>query len=203
MSEHDTERDEQTDDRGDQDGDQAQDDVDVSSGGVAVEGYETHNLPPDKREAVMTAESPDDVSDDLIKEIEEERDRRLDPENRPEGAEVDNTKRTFVPAEAKFEDSDIDQDPELGQDLPPVGGDAGAAPTRDDSDDSSDSSDSSDSGNEGQETSRHDEESGDPKDDTATQTSGTDDPTAGDDSGDDAGDNDSGDAEPAKGRHRA
>ena len=34
-------------------------------------------------------ENPPD--DEEVKEIEEERERRLDPENRPDGAEVDNT----------------------------------------------------------------------------------------------------------------
>lgn len=68
-------------------------------------------------------DSSDEVDDDLLKEIEEERERRLAPENRPDNVEVDNTKRVFVPAEAKFEDSDIDQDPDLGQEgLAPVGG---------------------------------------------------------------------------------
>ena len=86
----------------------------------------------EQTQALLEADSPDDVGDDLISEIEEERDRRLDPENRPDNVEVDNTKRVFVPAEAKFEDSEIDQDPSLGQEgLAPVGGS--------DDDDSSDS----------------------------------------------------------------
>ena len=36
-----------------------------------------------------------------IKEIEEERERRLDPDNRPENSEVDNTERTFDDGEFK------------------------------------------------------------------------------------------------------
>ncbi len=39
--------------------------------------------------------------EDEIQEIEEERERRLDPDNRPEGAEVDNTQRTFEDGEFK------------------------------------------------------------------------------------------------------
>ena len=37
-----------------------------------------------------------DVSEEEQREIAEERERRLDPDNRPEGAEVDNTQRTVV-----------------------------------------------------------------------------------------------------------
>lgn len=129
-----------------------------SASGVVVEGYETHNAPREQTKALLEAESPDDVEDDLIKEIEEERDRRLDPENRPPNTEVDNTKRVFVPAEAKFEDSEIDQDPSLGQEgLAPVGGDKD--PARDT----------------GSEDSDHSGE--DPQDDTEAVTSGTSDPT--------------------------
>jgi hypothetical protein len=39
-------------------------------------------------------------------EIEEERERRLDPENRPDGAEVDNTDRTFDHDRGLFTDSE-------------------------------------------------------------------------------------------------
>jgi hypothetical protein len=39
-------------------------------------------------------------------EILEEREERLDPENRPDNAEVDNTQRTFDPATGMFEDVD-------------------------------------------------------------------------------------------------
>ncbi|MGH3337044.1 MAG: hypothetical protein ACRDOZ_14595 [Nocardioides sp.] len=47
-------------------------------------------------------ENPPDEQEQ--KEIEEERERRLDPDNRPEGSEVDNTQRTFDEDEWKFED---------------------------------------------------------------------------------------------------
>lgn len=39
-------------------------------------------------------------------EIDAERDRRLDPENRPDGAEVDNTDRTFDSERGRFTDSE-------------------------------------------------------------------------------------------------
>ncbi len=38
--------------------------------------------------------------------MEEEREERLDPDNRPEGAEVDNTEREFDVDRGQFKDSD-------------------------------------------------------------------------------------------------
>jgi hypothetical protein len=49
--------------------------------------------------------------DDEVQEIEEDRKRRLDPDSRPEGAEVDNTQRTFDTDTGLFTDSD-DHDPD-------------------------------------------------------------------------------------------
>ena len=50
---------------------------------------------------------PDKEPDDETKkEIEEERQRRLDPANRPDAAEVDNTDRTFDAERGKFTDAD-------------------------------------------------------------------------------------------------
>lgn len=57
-------------------------------------------------------DSPDEAPDDLLQEIEQEREERLDPDNRPDGAEIDNTDRTFVVERGRFEDSDVDE--ELG-----------------------------------------------------------------------------------------
>ncbi len=47
-----------------------------------------------------------ELSESEVEEIEEERQRRTAPENRPDGAEVDNTDRDFDPVAGKFEDSD-------------------------------------------------------------------------------------------------
>lgn len=44
--------------------------------------------------------------DDTKQDMEEERERRLHPENRPEGAEVDNTDRTFDVDRGQFTDSE-------------------------------------------------------------------------------------------------
>ncbi len=74
--------------------DQAQDD----------EGFEGHG----EAAAALEEEPPEDTK----REIDEERERRLDPDNRPDGAEVDNTDRTFVVERGRFEDSDVDE--ELG-----------------------------------------------------------------------------------------
>ena len=49
-------------------------------------------------------ENPPDEQEQ--REIDEERERRLDPENRPEGSEVDNTGRTFDVDEWRFEDGE-------------------------------------------------------------------------------------------------
>ena len=47
----------------------------------------------------------DDVPDE---ELERERQERLDPENRPENTEVDNSDRTFDPETGLFEDTDLE-----------------------------------------------------------------------------------------------
>lgn len=61
---------------------------------------------------VSQYDSPEEAPDELLKEIDEERERRLDPDNRPDGAEVDNSKRDFDVEHGRFEDSDTDE--ELG-----------------------------------------------------------------------------------------
>jgi hypothetical protein len=48
-------------------------------------------------------EKPDD---ETREEIEEERKERLDPDNRPDNAEVDNTPRDFDVERGKFKDAD-------------------------------------------------------------------------------------------------
>jgi len=56
----------------------------------------------------MTGGLPDaeDVDQSEIEEIEAERERRLDPENRPDNVEVDNTQRTFDEEAGMFTDSE-------------------------------------------------------------------------------------------------
>lgn len=47
----------------------------------------------------------DEVSDQAKGELEQDRQERLDPDRRPDGAEVDNTDRTFDPEAGLFTDS--------------------------------------------------------------------------------------------------
>ncbi|QZY29941.1 hypothetical protein [Nocardioides coralli] len=49
---------------------------------------------------------PEDVDQEEIDEIEEEREERLAPDNRPDGAEVDNTQRDFDTEVGMFTDHD-------------------------------------------------------------------------------------------------
>lgn len=48
---------------------------------------------------------PDEVSDQEKEEIEKERQERLDPGQRPDGTEVDNTERDFDPEAGMFTDN--------------------------------------------------------------------------------------------------
>ena len=61
----------------------------------------------DERAGRSLGIEPDKEPDDETKQdMEEERERRLDPDNRPDGAEVDNTERTFDHERGQFTDSD-------------------------------------------------------------------------------------------------
>jgi hypothetical protein len=53
--------------------------------------------------------------DDEVQEMEEERDRRLDPDHRRDATEVDNTERTFDPDTGRVTDSE-----EYDEDAPPA-----------------------------------------------------------------------------------
>ena len=62
----------------------------------------------------MTGALPDadDMSQEELDEIEAERKERTSSDNRPEGAEVDNTDREFDPVQGQFTDSE--PDPSVG-----------------------------------------------------------------------------------------
>ena len=79
---------------------------------------------------IDTQAEPDE---DTKKEMEEEREKRLDPDNRPEGAEIDNTERTFDVDRGQFTDSEDYDDSE-----PPPFADPEDPNQSDDSDDSDD-----------------------------------------------------------------
>jgi hypothetical protein len=67
----------------------------------------------DERAGRSLGIEPDKEPDEETKQdMEEERERRLDPDNRPDGAEVDNTDRTFDHERGQFTDSDEYDDSE-------------------------------------------------------------------------------------------
>ncbi|MGH3414281.1 MAG: hypothetical protein ACRDPH_14500 [Marmoricola sp.] len=53
----------------------------------------------------------DGISEEHVDDIDQDRSHRLDPENRPENTEVDNTGRTFDPEVGEFTDEQ-DYDPD-------------------------------------------------------------------------------------------
>lgn len=58
--------------------------------------------PAEQPDPIDEAEQPPaDVTDETNEQI---RQQRLDPANRPDGAEIDNTQRTFDPAAGRFTD---------------------------------------------------------------------------------------------------
>ena len=65
---------------------------------------------PAPDEATETDESTEEKPD--LEAIEEEREKRLDPDNRPDNAEIDNTDRDFDVVKGQFTDSE--DDPDLG-----------------------------------------------------------------------------------------
>jgi hypothetical protein len=56
--------------------------------------------------------SQQDLSQQEIEEIENTREKRLEPDNRPENAEVDNSERTFDTERGHFTDADEYDDSE-------------------------------------------------------------------------------------------
>jgi hypothetical protein len=78
------------------------------------------SLEVDVDERVDAGYSADDeVSEDEAKQLEEERKERLDPDNRPANALVDNTQREFDDEEGfKVPGEEVDNGPEIGADRP-------------------------------------------------------------------------------------
>ena len=74
----------------------------------------------------------DEVPPETIEEIEEERKKRLDFDNRPDGAEVDNSDRTFDAEAGMFTDNE-----EYDENNKPYADDPDAAAVSDTDDDSS------------------------------------------------------------------
>jgi hypothetical protein len=68
---------------------------------------------PDVDESTdQTTREDTELSQEELDEIEAERKERLDPDNRPEHAEVDNTDRDFDSTTGQF--TDHEPDPDLG-----------------------------------------------------------------------------------------
>jgi hypothetical protein len=89
---------------------------------------------PDPEQTGIEVEKPPRADQLSAEELEEIRKERLDPDNRPDNVEVDNTQRTFDTTTGKFEDSDSDAD--LGPFEDPEGGsnDASEDASEDESD---------------------------------------------------------------------
>ncbi|GAB3663834.1 hypothetical protein GCM10027596_27490 [Nocardioides korecus] len=83
--------------------------------------------------------------DDVKQEMEEEREKRLDPDNRPENAEIDNTDRDFDVKRGMFTDNEAydEGEPEAypGEDDPEGGADDGGDDSEDEPDDGSEPDD--------------------------------------------------------------
>jgi hypothetical protein len=67
---------------------------------------------PASDESTETDDETGRESDQDLEAIEKERRERLDPDNRPDNAEVDNTDREFDVVKGQFTDSE--DDPDLG-----------------------------------------------------------------------------------------
>jgi hypothetical protein len=67
-----------------------------------------------------TKPGEDTLSDEDKDQLEQERKERLDPENRPENAEVDNTAREFDQETGEFEKrgDEVENGPVIGADRP-------------------------------------------------------------------------------------
>jgi len=86
--------------------------------GPPQEGDEEPAIAGDSDEESHTTRQPGaDTAD--ADEIEEERQRRLDPDNRPEDAEVDNTQRDLDVEKGMFKDSEGYEEAE--EKFPPLG----------------------------------------------------------------------------------
>ena len=62
--------------------------------------------PDDTNDSSTGIDVESEPDEDTKQEMEEERAHRLDPENRPDNAEVDNTPRTFDHEHGRFTDSE-------------------------------------------------------------------------------------------------
>jgi hypothetical protein len=91
----------------------AQHDLDDDSGSNGGSILDNGGIDTDARAGRSLGIDPHEVPDEQTqREMEEDRRRRLAPENRPDGAEVDNTDRTFDDTRGQFTDSEDYDDSE-------------------------------------------------------------------------------------------
>jgi hypothetical protein len=88
------------------------DSADAPAGDDEQSGPDVHDLDQRIEEASERPTSGEDLSEEEKRHLEEERDERLDPDNRPDNVEVDNTDRDFDPVAGRFTDSE--EDPDVG-----------------------------------------------------------------------------------------
>ena len=74
-----------------------------SDGGSILDGGIDTDARAGRSQGIDPTTEPDEETQ---REIEQEREERLAPENRPDGAEVDNTQRTFDTDRGMFTDND-------------------------------------------------------------------------------------------------
>ena len=84
-------------------------DSDDSGGTILDDGGVDTDERAGRSQGIDPTSEPDE---ETKQEIEEEREKRLDPDNRPDGAEVDNTDRTFDVDRGQFTDAEDYDDSE-------------------------------------------------------------------------------------------
>ena len=97
-------------DSGDDDQDSGDDDQDSGDEDQDGPSAEVVEVAPDPERTGMHIEKPERADSLSAEELEKIRQERLDPENRPDNVEVDNTQRTFDTETGKFTDSDMEED---------------------------------------------------------------------------------------------
>jgi hypothetical protein len=79
-------------------------------GGSDGTGSEVVEVAPDPERTGIDIDKPERADALSAEELERIREERLDPDNRPDNVEVDNTQRDFDTTTGKFTDSDLEED---------------------------------------------------------------------------------------------
>ncbi len=148
---------------GDENGKDDQRSSDDEGGSILDDG----GVDTDERAGRSLGIEPDKEPDDETKQdMEEERERRLDPDNRPDNVEIDNTDRTFDADRGMFTDNDEYDESADAPFTDPEDPNSEASASGDESDDKSDDGKSDDESNDGEsEDSANSEEDEDPDED--------------------------------------